>query len=105
MNLENLKDMSKLKSLGNQAIRVGIVLISLAIGFVIGEYKVKMNQEETNKLPLELKEVKNLTKTSVAINERGELLIINRSEGEYEIYSDSVGKVIFKLYASQMSSN
>jgi len=41
-------------------------------------------------------------KVSTAIDERGELLIINRSDGTYKIYSDSVCNGIFNLKANKI---
>ncbi len=41
-------------------------------------------------------------KVSTAIDERGELLIINRSDGTYKIYSDSVCTGIFNLKANKI---
>ena len=52
-----------------------------------------------------MKTVHKLKETSIAINERSELMIIDRQTGTYEIYEDSIGKVVFGLYASQMISN
>lgn len=105
MNLENLKDPTKLKALGSQIGKFAIVIIALISGFIAGEYYYKSKEVTTQKLPMDLKTIHKLDGTSVAINERNELLVIDRKQGSYEIYSDSVGKVIFKLYASQMTSN
>lgn len=105
MNLENLKDVNKLKAAFNQFSKFLIVVLALLVGFVIGQYYYKSKEVTVQKLPMDLKTIHRLDGTSVAINERNELLVIDRKIGSYEIYSDSVGKVIFKLYASQMSSN
>ena len=43
-----------------------------------------------------------LSTTSIAVNERGEVMIIDRKTGSYEVYADSVGKMIFDLYAGRM---
>ena len=39
---------------------------------------------------------------SVAINERNELMLIDRRNGKYEIYQDSTGMQIFNLYANKL---
>jgi hypothetical protein len=82
------------KKLGNLL----IVAIAMITGFFIGYYYwVMMNQTKTSPL----KNINPLTKTSVAINERNELLIIDRATGTYTVYQDSVGLMIFNLYASK----
>ena len=45
-----------------------------------------------------------LDETSIAINERNELMIIDRSTGMYEVYESKIGNTIFSLYANQMYS-
>jgi hypothetical protein len=97
--------LSKAKTIFNHVGKITIVLIALICGFIAGEYYYKSKEVTTQKLPMDLKTIHKLDGTSVAINERNELLVIDRKQGSYEIYSDSVGKVIFKLYASQMTSN
>ena len=82
------------KKLGNLL----IVAVAMITGFFIGYYYwVMMNQAK--KSPL--KNTKPLSTTSVAINERNELLVIDRADGTYTVYQDSVGLMIFNLYASK----
>ena len=50
------------------------------------------------------KEVKKISETSVAVNERGELMIIDRKNGDYVVYQDSVGRSIFTIYANGIQS-
>lgn len=45
-------------------------------------------------------EVINISDVSVAVDENKNLLLIERSTGEYKIYSDSVGLSIFSLYSN-----
>jgi hypothetical protein len=67
-------------------------------GFFIGYYYwVMMNK--THDSPL--KRIKQMNTTSVAINERNELMIIDRANGNYVVYQDSVGMTIFTLYANK----
>jgi hypothetical protein len=84
--------------------KIAIVLIAITIGFILGDLYHQAKESKEEKAPLDLKHVNTLKETSVAINERNELMVINRNQGTYEIYSDSIGKVIFQLYASQMVS-
>jgi hypothetical protein len=48
--------------------------------------------------------MKMVKETSVAVNERGELMLIDRKNGTFQIYQDSVGQIIFKMYANKMYS-
>lgn len=82
------------KKLGNLL----IIAIAMITGFFIGYYYwVMMNQAKVSPL----KNINPLSKTSVAINERNELLVIDRANGTYTVYQDSVGLMIFNLYASK----
>lgn len=71
----------------------------LAIGFAIGYYYYVFTTKPTNESPLG--SVKTMNETSVAVNERNELLIIDRTTGHYTVYCDSVGSAIFTVYANQ----
>lgn len=83
------------KKLGNLL----MLVIALVAGFFIGYYYWVM----TNKVDKsQWDNIKPLTTTSVAINERNELLVIDRKTGIYSIYQDSVGMVIFNLYANRI---
>jgi len=46
--------------------------------------------------------IHNYDKVSTAIDERGELIIFNRIDGTYKIYSDSVCTGIFNLKANKI---
>lgn len=82
------------KKLGNLL----IVAVAMITGFFIGYYYWVM-MSHAKKSPL--KNTKPLSTTSVAINERNELLVIDRADGTYTVYQDSVGLMIFNLYASR----
>lgn len=96
----------KLKSASKNAGKISIIIIAMVIGFIAGDiYHKIMKTEEEKPVPMAQKKINTIRETSVAINERNELLIIDRQNGEYEVYQDSVGQVIFRLYASQMANN
>ena len=103
MKTENLSTIiDKTKIVFNHIGKITIILTALIVGFVAGELYHRANQKKEEKLPMDLKTVHSLKETSIAINERNELLVINRNTGTYEIYEDAVGKVILRLYANQM---
>ncbi len=106
MNMKNEKFallLTKTKTVFNHVGKITIILTALIVGFVAGELYHRANQKRDEKLPMDLKTVHGLNETSIAINERNELLIIDRKTGTYEIYEDAVGKVVLRLYASQMA--
>lgn len=79
--------------------KIVIIVSALIIGFASGEIyyrykdKMKSNEMQTPKTDKEI---------SIAINECGEILFIDRSTGQYQMYSDSVGKMFFDLYSAKM---
>ena len=80
-------------------------LVIFIFGYVSSEiyHRIKNTKEDTVQVASQ-KPVKNINKISVAINERNELMIIDRSNGSYEIYQDSIGRCIFNLYANNLQS-
>jgi hypothetical protein len=88
-----------LKSFGKKLGNLLIVAIALVAGCFIGYYYSFMMTKADRS---QWSNVKPIMTTSVAINERNELLIIDRKTGLYTIYQDSVGMVIFNLYVNKM---
>jgi len=89
---------SKLKKIVEKIGILAAVCIILATGFTVGYYYNKLRESME---PNSWKEVKTLQNTSVAINESGELLLIDRKDGDFTIYEDKVGKTIFEMYAAK----
>ena len=89
------KALNVLKTAG----RVTIIVISLFIGFTSGEiYRAYKKGIATTHMPQSQK----IEATSVAINDRGELMIIDRGTGKYMLFDDQVGQSIFNQYASRI---
>ena len=79
--------------------RVTIVILAMFCGFVAG----KMHYDYQNRMSnANIQKTSKLSETSVAINERGELMMINRNTGAYTLYQDSVGQMIFGLYTAKI---
>lgn len=76
-----------------------IVLILMLGSFHVGTI---YNELENKEVIIENQEVKKIGETSVSINERNELMILDRNLGSYQIYQDSIGISIFWLYAKQL---
>lgn len=79
--------------------KITIILIAMFAGFSAGEiyhrYRDKIASEEMP-VPKTHKEI------SIAINECGEIMFIDRSTGKYQLYTDSVGQMFFDLYSAKM---
>ena len=63
--------------------------------------KIK-NAPEANKPTMQIQPAVKIKDVSIAINERNEMLIIDRKTGEYMTYQDSVGMAVFTLYAGKI---
>lgn len=98
INKENLNETAK------KGLTVGIVAVSIIGGIFTHKIYVKLNEDKPCKSTIIYPEMKVMSNTSVAVNERGELMLIDRKNGTFQIYQDSVGKSIFKMYANKMYS-
>jgi len=81
--------------------KIFLFLILISLGYSVCELYHYTIKPKTVKV---IKKTKNAKETSVAINDRGELMLIDRITGEYEIYQDSIGRSIFSIYANSMQS-
>jgi hypothetical protein len=79
--------------------RVVLIVTSVFFGFTGGEvYRAYTKGLEVSRMPT----VQKVDRTSIAINDRGELMIIDRETGKYLLFDDSVGQSIFRQYASRI---
>lgn len=91
------KFLNGFKNFWKAALFVGAIFI----GYVSCEiYHIILNSQKESNQPLQ--SVRKIEETSVAINERGELMIIDRTNGGYVMYEDSVGQAIFTLYSGSL---
>jgi hypothetical protein len=74
-----------------------IILLSLVSGFYLGTQYHKFDAKPAGK-PM----IKKTEETSIAINESNHLMLIDKKTGKYEIYSDSIGFSIFRMYAGKI---
>jgi hypothetical protein len=91
--------LSKLEGFAKKLGNLLVLIIALFAGGVIGYYYHHFSKSKNS---INIEDVKTIEATSVAINERGELLIIDRKSGKYVLYDDSVGTAIFSMYANKM---
>ena len=94
-NLEKTKE--NLKKIIKGLTIYSIIIASCVASFFIGYYYKKINSEK-NEISIEVKKIKK-SQVRLAIDENNNLMIIDAKSGDYTVYQDSVGKMIFKLYA------
>lgn len=104
MSNSKLVDVSKTSvqnflSFMRKVVNYVFLLLVLAAGFFVGKTYVELKPEEKDPLTTQ-----SVDKVSIAVDESNQILIINRETGEYQIYSDSVGIIIFKMYANRIYS-
>lgn len=92
--------LTKLEAFAKKLGNLVVLALALVAGFFIGYYYWVMTHKTADGVQVE--NVKELRTTSIAINERNELMIIDRKSGRYAIYQDSVGIAVFRLYANKI---
>ena len=95
--MENIKE--KLKSALKQLSFYTVISLSFVAGASIGYYYdyIKTNYtKQATVVSVKKEEVK------LAIDENNNLLIIRKKDGSYTVYQDSVGYMIFGLYAKNI---
>ena len=87
----------KFKTAFARFMNITIVTSTLIAGFGLGYYfqELKVKPKSVNETILN-KEVR------IAIDSEDKLIIMDRKTGQYIIYSDSVGKDIFNMYATKI---
>ena len=85
------------KTVFTRFMNITIVASTLIAGFGLGYYfqELKMKPKAVNETILN-KEVR------IAVDSENKLIVMDRKTGQYIIYSDSVGKAIFNMYATKI---
>ncbi len=96
MNTINKETLNKVWIITKRIINYIFLLIVLGTGFYIGKTYVEYIPEEKNNQPVTLDNV------SIAVDEKNHIFIIDKHTGEYQVFSDSVGITIFKMYAGKI---
>lgn len=96
---------AKMKPLMQNVRKVSIIVVAMTFGFVACLLYNKLTTKTVCAEPeSNVSNVHVIKETSVAINERNELMLIDRATGTYEIYEAAIGNTIFTMYANQMYS-
>lgn len=89
---------SKAKVFLHKITYYSVVIVSLGVGFALGFYYNLITDIKVDKKP----KVVNKSEINIAVDENSNLLLINKSNGTYIMYQDSVGFTVFNLYARNM---
>lgn len=77
-----------------------VFLLSLTTGFAVGYYyNTLATQKKTN---ITKPEVILRQDVSLAIDDSNNMLVINKKDGTYILYQDSIGYTIFNFYAKNI---
>jgi hypothetical protein len=78
-----------------------IIGVALILGYIIGHIAGTISE----KTPTQTNNFLNMKSShdiSIAVDEDNKLLIIDKNTGTYQIYSDSVGNEVFKIYSHRL---
>lgn len=89
-----------LKPIGNWSLFTVSVIVAFGLGYYYPVLQKSLHDE-----PQKFIQPKSLEQTSVSVTERGELLIIDRNTGKFEVYEHKVGLAIFKAYGTLLTTN
>lgn len=93
--------MEKIKSIAKPIVNWALIAIACIASYLVGFYLPTIQQSHKTKFI----NAEKLTETSVAVTDRGELLIINRADGTFDVYEEKVGLEIFKAYGTHITNN
>jgi hypothetical protein len=88
----------KVQKFLTKTLNVIIVSSTLIAGFGLGYYFKDIQDK-----PMMVNEVILDKEVRVAIDSENKLILMDRKTGGYDIYSDSVGRTIFYLYANKIA--
>lgn len=94
--LEKLK--SLVKPISNWALFTASVIGAFFIGYY---YPTMMKSIHDEPKVIDLKTV---DRCSVSVTDRGEMLILDRMNGSFEVYDEQVGLAVFKAYGARITT-
>ena len=101
--METVLNKSNVAATLNKVKQYAIIAVAIAIGFFVGKYahtielSTKMSKNTYRDNPY--RNMRSTKDISIAVDENNELLLINKQTGKYQVYSDSIGMCIFRMYS------
>lgn len=105
--MKSVINSEKAKTFFTKLVSNALLVVALTLGYFIGFY-VHSYKSRDEKVAVDNNPYHNIkypNTLSAAVDDANGLLLIDRATGEYQVYSDSVGIMIFKLYASKIYAN
>jgi hypothetical protein len=90
------------KPVSNWVLFTAAIIVSFSMGYYYPSFKRLIEPKEA---PKKFVQPLTLESCSVSVTDRGEMLIINRTNGEFDVYDESVGIAVFKAYGNYVTSN
>lgn len=91
-----------LKPVSNWVLFTAAIVVAFSLGYYYPSFQ-KMTSNDN--APAKFVEPLTLENCSVSVTDRGEMLIINRTNGEFDVYDEQVGLAVFKAYGNYVTSN
>ena len=89
---------STLKSVGNWILIASVALSAFFLGYYYPKIKqTVLGEQKSFIVP------KTSQQITVSVTDRGELMMMDRTTGKFEIYAESVGLNVFKAYGSRIT--
>ena len=96
---EMLEKMTKtMKSLGNWILIVTVALSAFFLGYYYPKIKQTIVGEQKAFIA-----PKTASEITVSVTDRGELMMMDRRTGRFEIYDEAVGLNVFKAYGNRIT--
>lgn len=96
---EMAQKMTKMmKSLGNWILIITVALSAFFLGYYYPKIKQTIVGEQKSFIT-----PKNSNEITVSVTDRGELMVMDRRTGKFEIYDEAVGLNVFKAYGSRIT--
>ena len=93
----------KLKNWFKNIWNLSLLIFAILVSFTLGYYYEKLDSKVFNSKPDSFSKVKTRSTVSVSVNDRRELVFMDRSENKIYIYNDTIGLLIYDMYASKIS--
>jgi len=99
INEEMIQKLSKtMKSLGNWILVFSVALSAFFLGYYYPKIKQTVAGDQKSFIV-----PKNSGEITVSVTDRGELMVMDRRTGKFEIYEETVGLNIFKAYGNRIT--
>lgn len=93
--------MERIKLMTKSIINWTLIAMICIASYLVGLYMPLFRDVKKSKFS----ETKKLGQISIAVTDQGELLIINRVDGTFDVYDEKVGFEIFKVYGTRITNN